>query len=134
MISLNFYFKNGKNKIYGYILSKWDLHTITVKLIKSVEKWIMLLIRYEIWIYSISTTQLDTIMWFDWCFRVFFSDAPITMPSTLFGLTPQKIICPHCEASISTKVTTQATTKTHLLALLMCILWVTKYVNNISYY
>ncbi|XP_077263725.1 uncharacterized protein LOC143898254 [Temnothorax americanus] len=38
----------------------------------------------------------------------------------VFSKESQHIICPHCHADISTRVVSEANTKTHLLALLLC--------------
>ncbi|KAG8038051.1 hypothetical protein G9C98_006376 [Cotesia typhae] len=38
-----------------------------------------------------------------------------------YGSESMRLNCPHCHADISTKVETEANTKTHLIALLLCI-------------
>ncbi|XP_029043983.1 lipopolysaccharide-induced tumor necrosis factor-alpha factor homolog isoform X1 [Osmia bicornis bicornis] len=42
-----------------------------------------------------------------------------------FDSEPQRLTCPHCHANISTEIQTQANTRTHLFALLLCVtgLW-----------
>ncbi|XP_032665300.1 lipopolysaccharide-induced tumor necrosis factor-alpha factor homolog [Odontomachus brunneus] len=42
-----------------------------------------------------------------------------------FGPETQRMTCPQCHANISTRVESEANTKTHLMALLLCIfgLW-----------
>ncbi|XP_070166770.1 lipopolysaccharide-induced tumor necrosis factor-alpha factor homolog isoform X2 [Polyergus mexicanus] len=44
---------------------------------------------------------------------------PPQQPS--FGTESQHVVCPHCHANISTRVETEATMKTHLMALLLCL-------------
>lgn len=39
-----------------------------------------------------------------------------------FGPETQHMVCPHCRANISTRVETEASSKTHLFALLLCVL------------
>ncbi|XP_076248639.1 lipopolysaccharide-induced tumor necrosis factor-alpha factor homolog [Calliopsis andreniformis] len=42
-----------------------------------------------------------------------------------FGSDSQRMTCPYCRSSISTSIETEANTKTHLFALLLCVfgLW-----------
>jgi len=49
----------------------------------------------------------------------------VTRAAANFGPESTPMTCPHCQASISTRVTADANTKTHLFALLLCIvgLW-----------
>ncbi|XP_043285961.1 lipopolysaccharide-induced tumor necrosis factor-alpha factor homolog [Venturia canescens] len=39
-----------------------------------------------------------------------------------FGPDTQPMTCPHCRASISTRVINETSTKTHLFALLLCLI------------
>lgn len=39
-----------------------------------------------------------------------------------FGPDTQRMNCPHCGANVSTRVETEANTKTHLFALLLCLI------------
>ncbi|XP_011167118.1 lipopolysaccharide-induced tumor necrosis factor-alpha factor homolog [Solenopsis invicta] len=41
--------------------------------------------------------------------------------STAFNKESQHLICPHCHANISTRVETEANTKTHFMAMLLCL-------------
>ncbi|XP_043465220.1 lipopolysaccharide-induced tumor necrosis factor-alpha factor homolog isoform X1 [Leptopilina heterotoma] len=40
----------------------------------------------------------------------------------VFGPNSQPMTCPHCHANISTRVESESSTKTHLFALLLCII------------
>ncbi|CAA9997534.1 unnamed protein product [Nesidiocoris tenuis] len=40
-----------------------------------------------------------------------------------FGPESQSCVCPHCHSNVQTKVKREATTKTHLFALLICLLF-----------
>ncbi|XP_075169476.1 lipopolysaccharide-induced tumor necrosis factor-alpha factor homolog [Haematobia irritans] len=42
--------------------------------------------------------------------------------STPLGPESQQALCPQCQQSVQTKVEPKATTKTHLLALVLCVL------------
>uniref|UniRef100_A0A0A9W1A7 LITAF domain-containing protein n=1 Tax=Lygus hesperus TaxID=30085 RepID=A0A0A9W1A7_LYGHE len=42
---------------------------------------------------------------------------------TSFGPDPQSLTCPHCHTMITTRTSMQATTKTHLVALIICLLF-----------
>ncbi|XP_018336797.1 lipopolysaccharide-induced tumor necrosis factor-alpha factor homolog [Agrilus planipennis] len=42
-------------------------------------------------------------------------------PPGPFGPGSKVMVCPYCHSQISTKVVTEATTKTHLFALLLCL-------------
>ncbi|KOC61573.1 Lipopolysaccharide-induced tumor necrosis factor-alpha factor like protein [Habropoda laboriosa] len=46
----------------------------------------------------------------------------VERPVLQFGRVSQRLQCPHCHADISTRVESEANTKTHLIALLLCIL------------
>ncbi|XP_034941572.1 lipopolysaccharide-induced tumor necrosis factor-alpha factor homolog [Chelonus insularis] len=46
----------------------------------------------------------------------------VQQTASTFGPDPMRMTCPHCQASISTRVDTEPNTKTHLFALLLCIL------------
>lgn len=39
-----------------------------------------------------------------------------------FGSESQRLVCPYCHANITTSVATEANTKTHLFALILCVL------------
>ncbi|KAK2586575.1 hypothetical protein KPH14_011455 [Odynerus spinipes] len=39
-----------------------------------------------------------------------------------FGPETQRMICPYCSANVSTRVETEANAKTHLFALLLCLI------------
>ncbi|BET01638.1 lipopolysaccharide-induced tumor necrosis factor-alpha factor homolog [Nesidiocoris tenuis] len=41
---------------------------------------------------------------------------------TSFGPEPQPLVCPHCQSQVTTRVNVQPTTKTHLAALIICLL------------
>ncbi|XP_029665904.1 lipopolysaccharide-induced tumor necrosis factor-alpha factor homolog isoform X2 [Formica exsecta] len=45
----------------------------------------------------------------------------IIITNQSFGSESQPMVCPHCHANISTRVETEATMKTHLMALLLCL-------------
>ncbi|XP_046823257.1 lipopolysaccharide-induced tumor necrosis factor-alpha factor homolog [Vespa crabro] len=45
----------------------------------------------------------------------------IIVPGTSFGSTTQPMTCPYCGSSISTCVESESNTKTHLFALLLCL-------------
>ncbi|CAA9997533.1 unnamed protein product [Nesidiocoris tenuis] len=50
---------------------------------------------------------------------------PPPMPQvihTSFGPEPQPLVCPHCQSQVTTRVNVQPTTKTHLAALIICLL------------
>ncbi|XP_025836629.1 lipopolysaccharide-induced tumor necrosis factor-alpha factor homolog [Agrilus planipennis] len=42
-------------------------------------------------------------------------------PQSSFGPVSKMMTCPYCNSQISTKVVANATTKTHLIALLLCL-------------
>ncbi|KAH0954956.1 hypothetical protein HN011_000545 [Eciton burchellii] len=46
----------------------------------------------------------------------------VIISNVAFGNEPQHMTCPHCQANISTRIDTEANTKTHLFALLLCVL------------
>ncbi|XP_008553918.1 lipopolysaccharide-induced tumor necrosis factor-alpha factor homolog [Microplitis demolitor] len=46
----------------------------------------------------------------------------IFIQQTTFGPDTMRLSCPHCQHDISTRVETEASTKTHLFALLLCLL------------
>ncbi|CAL1687499.1 unnamed protein product [Lasius platythorax] len=46
----------------------------------------------------------------------------VIITGAAFGTEPQSMVCPHCRANISTRTETEANTKTHLFALLLCVL------------
>ncbi|XP_076681137.1 lipopolysaccharide-induced tumor necrosis factor-alpha factor homolog [Andrena cerasifolii] len=46
----------------------------------------------------------------------------VYVSSLQFGSESQHLTCPHCHASITTSVQTEANSKTHLFALLICVL------------
>ncbi|XP_017776199.1 PREDICTED: lipopolysaccharide-induced tumor necrosis factor-alpha factor homolog [Nicrophorus vespilloides] len=52
-------------------------------------------------------------------------NAPAPIPQvhvmSNFGPDPQRCVCPSCHAEVLTSMKTQATTKTHLMALLLCL-------------
>lgn len=39
-----------------------------------------------------------------------------------YGPTSQRMTCPHCQATISTRVEAEANMKTHIVALILCVL------------
>lgn len=41
---------------------------------------------------------------------------------TIFGPDTQRLTCPNCQASISTRVESESNSRTHLFALLLCII------------
>ncbi|KAG5886892.1 hypothetical protein JTB14_003793 [Gonioctena quinquepunctata] len=41
----------------------------------------------------------------------------------VLGPNPVGLVCPHCHAQITTSVEIEATTKTHLFALLLCLVF-----------
>lgn len=43
--------------------------------------------------------------------------------STTVGPTPSNVICPNCRQQVTTRTEPKATTKTHLIALLLCCFW-----------
>lgn len=43
--------------------------------------------------------------------------------STPVGPEPSNVICPNCHQQVTTRTVAKATTKTHLLALILCVLW-----------
>ena len=43
------------------------------------------------------------------------------MQPIVLGPESQAITCPHCGADVATRVETEATLKTHLFALLLCL-------------
>ncbi|XP_051163237.1 lipopolysaccharide-induced tumor necrosis factor-alpha factor homolog [Leptopilina boulardi] len=43
-------------------------------------------------------------------------------PTRAFGPSSQPMTCPYCQANISTRVESESSTKTHLFALLLCII------------
>ncbi|KAH0535467.1 lipopolysaccharide-induced tumor necrosis factor-alpha factor homolog [Cotesia glomerata] len=45
----------------------------------------------------------------------------IFIQQTTFGPDTMRLNCPHCHADISTRVETEPSTKTHLFALLLCL-------------
>ncbi|XP_045459707.1 uncharacterized protein LOC123670244 isoform X2 [Melitaea cinxia] len=49
---------------------------------------------------------------------------PVTMANPLVGPEPTTLICPSCKASVTTRVDHKATTRTHLVALILCVLLV----------
>ncbi|KAF2885896.1 hypothetical protein ILUMI_20277, partial [Ignelater luminosus] len=46
---------------------------------------------------------------------------PVTVVPANFGPNSQVYVCPYCNHSISTRVETKPTTKTHLIAIGLCI-------------
>uniref|UniRef100_A0A224Y2C1 Putative lipopolysaccharide-induced tumor necrosis factor-alpha factor protein isoform x4 n=1 Tax=Panstrongylus lignarius TaxID=156445 RepID=A0A224Y2C1_9HEMI len=46
----------------------------------------------------------------------------VMLPTT-FGPNSQTLVCPSCHTNISTSVRNESTTKTHLFALLLCIIF-----------
>lgn len=53
--------------------------------------------------------------------KYIFSGVVIVHTTTTLGPDSQGMICPSCHHQISTRVETKATTKTHLMALLLCL-------------
>ncbi|XP_058805852.1 lipopolysaccharide-induced tumor necrosis factor-alpha factor homolog [Phymastichus coffea] len=45
----------------------------------------------------------------------------VIMTGTNVGPEPMTMTCPYCNATITTRMETEPTTKTHLLCLLMCL-------------
>ncbi|KAK5642968.1 hypothetical protein RI129_009135 [Pyrocoelia pectoralis] len=43
------------------------------------------------------------------------------IPSPILGPTAQSVICPSCRSPITTEVKAETTTKTHFIALLLCL-------------
>lgn len=43
--------------------------------------------------------------------------------SSPVGPTPSNVICPNCRQQVTTRTEPKATTKTHLIALLLCCFW-----------
>lgn len=58
-------------------------------------------------------------------FRVFFSfkegNVTIVNPPIQFGPEGQRIICPYCHNNITTRTESEANSKTHCMALLICL-------------
>ncbi|KAK0177885.1 hypothetical protein PV328_001889 [Microctonus aethiopoides] len=48
--------------------------------------------------------------------------AVVFVQPAVFGPDTQRLSCPSCQASISTRVETEPSSKTHLFALLLCII------------
>ncbi|XP_012153001.1 lipopolysaccharide-induced tumor necrosis factor-alpha factor homolog [Megachile rotundata] len=46
----------------------------------------------------------------------------VVIVGTQFGPESQRLVCPYCHAQITTSIETEANTKTHLFALLLCVL------------
>ncbi|CAL1687489.1 unnamed protein product [Lasius platythorax] len=46
----------------------------------------------------------------------------VIITEAAFGPETQHMVCPHCRVNISTNVETEANIKTHLFALLLCVL------------
>ncbi|XP_014234663.1 lipopolysaccharide-induced tumor necrosis factor-alpha factor-like [Trichogramma pretiosum] len=45
----------------------------------------------------------------------------VIVQQTQFGPDPQSMQCPHCHSTITTQIQTEATGKTHIIALLLCL-------------
>ncbi|XP_043486160.1 lipopolysaccharide-induced tumor necrosis factor-alpha factor homolog [Polistes fuscatus] len=45
----------------------------------------------------------------------------IIVTSEAYGSEPRVMTCPHCRQNISTRIDTESNTKTHLFALLLCL-------------
>ncbi|KAH8390082.1 hypothetical protein KR200_006774 [Drosophila serrata] len=43
--------------------------------------------------------------------------------STQVGPEPCNLVCPSCRQQVTTRLEPKATTKTHLIALIMCLTW-----------
>lgn len=63
-------------------------------------------------------------VWFAYIYN-FFSKRFISIKGRLAYLTsePIALFCPHCNASISTRVKTSATLRTHTFAAMMLVFW-----------
>ncbi|XP_053971187.1 lipopolysaccharide-induced tumor necrosis factor-alpha factor homolog [Hylaeus volcanicus] len=46
----------------------------------------------------------------------------IIIGGTQFGNEPQRLTCPYCHANVLTTIETESNTKTHLIAIILCLI------------
>ncbi|KAF2897088.1 hypothetical protein ILUMI_09088 [Ignelater luminosus] len=49
------------------------------------------------------------------------TSCPAPIPEPVFGPNPQRVTCPSCRSSITTRVEAESSTRTHIIAALLCL-------------